>query len=257
MSARELGRNGPCPCGSGRKYRQCCWLRRFDGRVAEPALLGDGANARPKPSPPRQPPPPKPKNRVGVDYTFSDGFGTGQVRYSFEVEQQFLLTNGLIVTADKVEVGMQFFIEDGMVAVITAVKPPKAWPPPPPGKDEYGNSAKRIVGTVKYSGHYPVVDLVVGDLHIRATPGHQFYSVHRRGWVDAGSLVAGEYLQSEQGQVVSVTHVSPARFEPIDLYNVELEDFHTYFVGRPDGTSVWSHNGLEGGCGIPNCTARV
>jgi len=51
------------------------------------------------------------------------------------------------------------------------------------------------------------------------------------------------------------THVTPARFENIDLYNVEVEDFHMYFVGRPGETSVWTHNGLGGGCSIPKPAA--
>ena len=24
MSSQKIGRNSPCPCGSGRKYKQCC-----------------------------------------------------------------------------------------------------------------------------------------------------------------------------------------------------------------------------------------
>ena len=24
MAAEKIGRNDPCPCGSGRKYKQCC-----------------------------------------------------------------------------------------------------------------------------------------------------------------------------------------------------------------------------------------
>jgi uncharacterized protein YecA (UPF0149 family) len=23
----SAGRNDPCPCGSGRKYKKCCWLK--------------------------------------------------------------------------------------------------------------------------------------------------------------------------------------------------------------------------------------
>jgi preprotein translocase subunit SecA len=29
-SNRRVGRNEPCPCGSGKKYKQCC-LRKADG----------------------------------------------------------------------------------------------------------------------------------------------------------------------------------------------------------------------------------
>lgn len=24
-SGRKIGRNDPCPCGSGKKYKKCCW----------------------------------------------------------------------------------------------------------------------------------------------------------------------------------------------------------------------------------------
>lgn len=26
---RGIGRNDPCPCGSGRKAKQCCWSKRL------------------------------------------------------------------------------------------------------------------------------------------------------------------------------------------------------------------------------------
>ena len=74
MEAQRVGRNDPCPCGNGKKYRQCCWLRRFKGDVAGPALLGDGATTQPNPRP-RQAPLPRSKVRIGIDYSFSDGFG--------------------------------------------------------------------------------------------------------------------------------------------------------------------------------------
>jgi len=25
----KVGRNDPCPCGSGKKYKQCCWKKRL------------------------------------------------------------------------------------------------------------------------------------------------------------------------------------------------------------------------------------
>ena len=26
----KVGRNQPCPCGSGKKYKKCCWLKPSD-----------------------------------------------------------------------------------------------------------------------------------------------------------------------------------------------------------------------------------
>ena len=31
---RGVGRNDPCPCGSGRKYKKCCWRRNARGQPA-------------------------------------------------------------------------------------------------------------------------------------------------------------------------------------------------------------------------------
>jgi hypothetical protein len=38
--AGKVGRNEPCPCGSGRKYKSCCWEKRFEyHRTEEGALV--------------------------------------------------------------------------------------------------------------------------------------------------------------------------------------------------------------------------
>jgi hypothetical protein len=30
MAPKKLSRNAPCPCGSGRKYKHCCWDKGFE-----------------------------------------------------------------------------------------------------------------------------------------------------------------------------------------------------------------------------------
>ena len=32
---RKIGPNEPCPCGSGKKYKKCCWSKRFQWLVDE------------------------------------------------------------------------------------------------------------------------------------------------------------------------------------------------------------------------------
>ena len=36
----EVGRNDPCPCGSGKKYKNCCWEK--DHQVTNPSAPSDG-----------------------------------------------------------------------------------------------------------------------------------------------------------------------------------------------------------------------
>jgi hypothetical protein len=35
MSRYRVSRNAPCPCGSGKKYKHCCWGKGFAWTVAE------------------------------------------------------------------------------------------------------------------------------------------------------------------------------------------------------------------------------
>ena len=30
MSRKKVSRNAPCPCGSGKKYKKCCWCKGFE-----------------------------------------------------------------------------------------------------------------------------------------------------------------------------------------------------------------------------------
>jgi hypothetical protein len=41
MARQKLSRNAPCPCGSGRKYKHCCWGKAFDW-----VRVGQGQPAR-------------------------------------------------------------------------------------------------------------------------------------------------------------------------------------------------------------------
>lgn len=253
MKQSAAGKNDPCPCGSGRKYRQCCWLRRFDTPMAKPGLLGDGGNTNTKLKPALQEQSSlKSKVRVGVSHTFSDGIGLGQVEYDFEQHQQFLLTDGMVLSVEKMQVGMQFYLDDGAVATVVDVEPPKTHHPLKSGRDAYGNSEKRVLGRVLYTGCYPRIDFVVGNQLVETTPGHLFYSVDRGRWVDAESLIIGERLELENRVSTPITYISPTRYENTELVNFEVEDYHTYFVGSSGQSAVWTHNGLgNGGCSIP------
>ena len=42
-----MGRNDPCPCGSGRKYKRCCWAKHAAERAAAAKREGARGESRP------------------------------------------------------------------------------------------------------------------------------------------------------------------------------------------------------------------
>lgn len=66
MSTAKTGRNDPCPCGSGKKYKQCCLQKDEAARKPPPApppaprpAPRPPAKAAPPPAPPEPPEPPR------------------------------------------------------------------------------------------------------------------------------------------------------------------------------------------------------
>ncbi|HMP04623.1 MAG TPA: polymorphic toxin-type HINT domain-containing protein [Gemmatales bacterium] len=63
-----------------------------------------------------------------------------------------------------------------------------------------------------------------------------------RGWVDAGELEVGDWLLTATGRWLMVEEVHDTG-EVHTVYNFEVADHHTYFVGTPDWPALaWVHN---------------
>ena len=85
-----------------------------------------------------------------------------------------------------------------------------------------------------------LIHICVNGETISATPTHPFY-VDKLGWTLARSLRAGDVLVLSNGELVTVEWVQHEILEsPIKVYNFEVQDFHTYFVGE---NGVFVHNG--------------
>ena len=103
----------------------------------------------------------------------------------------------------------------------------------------------------------PVVNTFVNEatelVHVFAdgeeiicTNEHPFYSP-AKGWIEACKLRAGDILVSLNGEYIIVEQVQHEILEaPIKVYNFEVEDFHTYFVGDGDGVLVHNECGPNG-----------
>ena len=48
MSRRKVSHNAPCPCGSGKKYKKCCWGKGFDWEEDESGNLFKSAPISPE-----------------------------------------------------------------------------------------------------------------------------------------------------------------------------------------------------------------
>jgi hypothetical protein len=259
MSTARISRNDPCPCGSGKKFKHCCHASSFGNGFPQPRPVPtDGAFLRRGPAPPRWPPPPqlKPITRVAVAYSIADGMGKADVTFCYPLGTRIIMADGNVLTVERLKPGAQFRLEDGGVATTTNVEEPKVWEPPSQEHDANGNALRRVIGTVKYTGYYPRMDFGVPGEVIETTPGHLFYSMTRGDWFPLDTFHRGEWLQNDQGQSVPIEWISPMRWEFGDLYNIEVEQFHTYFVGGGPSGSIWTHNGMEMGCRVPRAATE-
>jgi hypothetical protein len=118
------------------------------------------------------------------------------------------------------------------------------------GEQDYKRVTKRFVNEST-----ELVHITVGGATISATPSHPFFA-DGKGWVYAGQLEVGDVLLTAENEQVSVTDIATEHFdEPQATYNLEVEDWHTYFVSA---VGVWAHNRcVNGYFGDPAKTSDV
>lgn len=252
MQTVRVGRNDLCPCGSGRKFKRCCQNQSAGGGTGRIAafekarpVFGDGAGLgrrSPQPAIRREEHDGRPIERIPVHYMYAEPFGQAECVYCFPVDQSIILDNGSVIPARWLRAGMLFRMEDGTLGTVTAVEPPKVWEPPSRTPDRHGNYARRVLGTIKHKG-FAVLDVTFGGQTVTTSPDHLFWSASREAWVPVGSMRPGELLRSIEGAVTRVEAISPPRHGFIELYNLEVEELHTYFVGASGPGSALVHNG--------------
>lgn len=254
MSRVVVGRNDPCPCGSGRKYKKCCLAHAVGVQASRPA---PAAAFRPTPAPKfasaAEPPydGPEPPDHstaevlpieIGLAYTYPEPFGIAEVTHRLPAGRIYQLVDGREVVNDDLTPGMQVVLKDGGVGTISSVRLFYD-PPDPPVQVGPGLYAARVVGTIKHRG-IETNDVSWPGNTVTGSPDHRYYSVSRGGYVEAADLEVGEILCGDDGRHVPVTSVGERKLGLIDLYNVEVEHFHNYHVGQ--GPAVLVHNGAAG-----------
>lgn len=76
------------------------------------------------------------------------------------------------------------------------------------------------------------------NLALQVTGEHPFW-VEGKGWTAARDLKAGDELLTYSGEQVSVNRQPQEGSWPFSVFNLEVEDFHTYFVHL---AGIWVHN---------------
>lgn len=249
MEVLRIGRNAPCSCGSGKKYKVCCARRHFAGQFSAmerpQRVFGDEASSRPKPQlrPARSDGDEQPIKRIPIRYTYPAPFGTAECVYCFPVEQPIILANDVVIPAEWLQAEMRFRMQEGVLGTVTAVERPEVWEPPSSVPDKNGRYVRRVLGTIKHKG-VAVIDVTFRGQTVTGTPDHLWYSVSRKAWIPAQTLKPGELLLNVQGSVVSVESISELRYGSFERHNLEVEELHTYFVGTGQYDSALVHNGM-------------
>ncbi|MFG2217397.1 polymorphic toxin-type HINT domain-containing protein [Streptomyces sp. NPDC048685] len=107
---------------------------------------------------------------------------------------------------------------------------------------------RAVTALIEGNGEKQLVDLTIDtgqaqntkNGHIIATEGHPFWVPALHQWVEAGSLKAGQWLQTSAGTWVQIT-TTKDRAQSTKVYNLTVDDLHTYYVVA-GATPVLVHN---------------
>lgn len=135
--------------------------------------------------------------------------------------------------------GTSVAVASGYVAIETLQPGDLVWA----WDKETGDVALKPVKQLFIKESDELIHLTVNGEEITTTPTHPFYVAHK-GWYAAVDLRAGDILVLVNGEYVTLEKTQHEILEaPITVYNFEVEDYHTYYVGT-DGVLV--HNECDG-----------
>jgi hypothetical protein len=180
---------------------------------------------------------------VLVTYTYPEEWGVAEARMVLDADEHFVLENGETVSVLELKCGMQLRMGDGSIGTVIADPEFRTEHPLPPLPSGDGLWSSRVVGQVKHTT-YEIVHFRWAGQVARVTPGHVVWSEDRQWWIRACELEPGELIRVAGNVVAPVEDPGRVKTGPVEVYGVEVEYFHNYFVGTgPDAMLV--HNGPE------------
>ena len=180
---------------------------------------------------------------VIVQYTHPEPFGHAEVELLVAADQCLELAEGTTVDVLDVRPGMGIRLTDGAVGKVTGRRVCFDLPEPP-RPVENGLWESRVTAKVRHTA-MQILPWRLGGRLIEGTPGHLVWSVTRRAWVRACELRPGEFVRTGGSLVAPVEGVGPLRVGRVEVYGLEVEYFHNYFVGGLGEDAMLVHNGLD------------
>ncbi|MFC7328115.1 polymorphic toxin-type HINT domain-containing protein [Marinactinospora rubrisoli] len=106
--------------------------------------------------------------------------------------------------------------------------------------------ARTVTAVITGEGEKALVEITVtddtgGSDTITATGGHPFWVPDTGTWVDAADLQPGTWLRTSAGTWVQVSAIEARTVAGQAVYNLTVDDLHTYYVGA-GGADVLVHN---------------
>lgn len=95
-----------------------------------------------------------------------------------------------------------------------------------------------VLSTFAHPASHEILDLTIGDDQdtetIGVTETHPFWSIESDAFIPAGQLVPGSQVLTRQGQAKTVISVLPRPGPPQQVYNLEVNGEHVYYVGQQE-----------------------
>ena len=89
----------------------------------------------------------------------------------------------------------------------------------------------------------------IGEVEVFATANHPVFVVNKQEFVPFGEVVATDFVLSPSGITMPVHSVRSLKVPPQSVYNLEVEDFHTYYVAGADSENFFLVHNCNGAAG--------
>ena len=108
--------------------------------------------------------------------------------------------------------------------------------------------ARQVTHLITGHGNKTLIDITIDEHTVTATDEHPIWLPRQVEWVDAEELQPGDLVLDHKGEVAEIDEVSVRQVSDQTVYNLTVEDLHTFFVASGP-QSVLTHNS---NCDLPS-----